>query len=292
MQGIWFDLKRIFDDKKLFVIVLVSPVLIMILFASFIIPMLFTSKQIGFNIALFNEDKSPEIEMYLSHILKAKSLSDVVHVYPVNQYEKGIELVKEDKVSAFVHIPQAVYQDLEKGEDVSYEIVGLKHHFFEVQLLKMTFDSSFGHVGRGQNVLNLAHDIVLEYDMSKHKVKDFEESLTQSAVNGYMNRRKTLGEDGIISPLFEQFAFEYYLSAIFAMFSFLSIVLCINFTSADFNKFIFKRQVLQGIPTSYLYMRRLLSSAIFILIASLSIYPTFLVLQLIDPNLGGYHQHN
>jgi len=292
MRFMIYDLKRMFSGKALVLMCLLSPIIVVLVFSTIIVPMIFTAKGLHFNLAICDEDKGREVNQFITQMVNSKSLADMVSVYPVSTVDDGLELVEGGDVSVLVYIPQNFFADMQKGTEVKVSIISTKAHSLEATLISMTMDSSLSIVGQGQNVMEAAKYMLIEKGESQASANEYFDASMNSAINEYMNRREVLGEGGPLSLTGEYLPVEYYLAAIFSLFAALSMLPLIHFSSVDVMGAILRRGLLCGIGTIRFFLARIISGTIFIVLVQMMLFPTAALLHLAGDNLGGLYANN
>lgn len=286
MRFLLYDLKRMFSGKALVLLCLISPVIVVVIFSSILAPMIYTGKGVHFNLAICDEDKSEPVREFITQMVNSQALADLVSVYPVPDVETGKALVESGDVSVLVHIPAGLFEDMRCGRKVEVSIIATKAHNLEAELISMTLNSSLVAVGESQNLLESVNDMLSAKGVPNEEADAFLSDTTSYAITQYMSRREVLGAGGSLSPLGEYLPIEYYLSAIFSIFSTLAMLPLIHLTSSDASGAIFRRGILCGRRTERFYTARILSGMVFILLVQVMVFPTSQLLKSIG-SIGG-----
>lgn len=289
MRYLICDIKRLFSKKGMVALFILAPAVIMMLFASIIVPMLFTGKGLFFNLAIYQEDNSLEVNSFVYHITHVKSISELTRIIEVDSVDEGVELLKTQQVSVFLHIPSDIMPRMQQRETVTVSIFGTQAHAMEVSLITMTLGEALLTVGQSQNQLEGAKAIILSKGVPLESVDGYVYRVTMDAILEYMNRRQILGKSGTISPLGDYLPVEYYLAAVFAMFAALAMLPLLHFTAADLSGSIFHRGLASGRGVLHFYLARLCSGTIFILLVLLMVLPTSSLLAASDALIGGLY---
>lgn len=292
MRFLLYDLKRMFSGKALVILSLLSPIIVTLVFSAVVAPMIYTAKGLHFNLAMCDEDQSEPVHEFVNQLINSQALSDIVSVYPVTTLDNGIAMLDNGDVSVLIHIPPNIFENIRAGKAVEVSIYSTKAHALEAELISMVLDSSLSAVGKSQNLLESAKNIVVIKGVSETDSELFLENSTSFAITEYMNRREVLGEGGTLSPMGEYLPIEYYLSAIFSVFAALSILPLIHFTANDASGSILRRGLLCGQGTVRFFSVRILSGMIFILLVQLMLVPASLLLNLSGELLGGSYATN
>jgi hypothetical protein len=156
------DIRRLFSKKALVALFVLAPIAVILLFGSIIAPMIFTGKGLHFNLAILQEDESLEVRTFIFQMVHSEALSDLVTLVPVDSVESGLERVKNNEVSVFLHIPRGVIESLSNQESLRIPIYSTSSHALELSLISMTLGHSLMMVGQGQNQMVLTREILVE----------------------------------------------------------------------------------------------------------------------------------
>lgn len=289
MRYLICDLKRLFSKKGMVVMFILAPAVIMLLFVSVIVPMLFTGRGLFFNLAIYQEDNSLEVNSFVYHITHVKSISELTRITEVDSLQEGIDLLEANQVSVFLHIPSDIMPMLQRRETVTIPIYSTKAHAMEQSLITMTLGQALLTVGQSQNQLEGAKEVILSKGVPLEAVDGYVYRVTMDAILEYMDRRQILGKSGTISPMGDYLPVEYYLAAVFAMFAALAMLPMLHFTAADLSGSIFHRGLASGRSMLQFLLARLGSGALFIMLVLLMVFPTSLMLKLSDALIGGLY---
>lgn len=292
MRFLICDIRRLFSKKATLLLCVLAPVLVMFIFASILVPMLFTGKGLHFNLAILQEDKSLEVRAFISQLVHSHALADLVTLYPVESLDVGLGLLEKQEVSVLIHIPPSVLDDIRNQKPVKITIYSTPEHAMEQSLITMTLGQSLLLVGHGQNQMEAAKQVVMAEGVALPDADIFLRDLTYKALNQYMNRRQVLGESGSLSPLADYLPAEYYLAAIFALFSSIAMLPLIHLTASDLSGSIFRRGLVCGRGYIQFFLARICSGTLFILLVLLMVFPTTLLLNLADQFFGSAYQGN
>jgi hypothetical protein len=273
MRFFLLDVKRIFTKKGTVILCLTLPMAVMLIFAAVAAPMLMTGKGLRYNIAIYNEDPSEPVREFISRLVNSEALRELVSVYPVQDAKTGRRLLEQDAVSVFLHIPPDLFKNIQAGEPSKIEIIGSKAHSLEMSLLKMTLYDSLVPVGKAENMLQEAVNILSD-SMEPSEAGALLNDITNDAIREYMNRRLVLGDRRMLSPVSEYLPVEYYLGAVFSLFAALSMLPLIGFTARDVSGSVLRRGIAAGQGTSRFFCVRVCSGMLFILLVMLTLFPT------------------
>lgn len=275
MKYILFDLKRAFEKKSLIILCVISPVIVMLLFGSIVAPLLFTAKITKFNVAIVNDDKSEEVNVFIDQLVNSKALKDLVVSYPAQSVEDGYEMLEKNEVLVLVHIPKGLMSSIKSNTKTNIELYSIKGHYLESELIKMTLESSLSTVAKGQNLLEYSTKFISAKNISNEKLNLFTSEMTDDAIHEFMNRREVLSQAGTLSPIGAYIPIEYYTGVIFAFFAALAMLPISAMTSEDMLKNVLKRGFLYDGRYLGYYFGRLISGAALICLILLLVYPSY-----------------
>lgn len=289
MRFLTYDLKRMFSGKSLVLMCIFSPIVVVLLFSLVVAPMIYTANGLHFNLAICDEDKSEEVNQFIRQMVNSQALADIVDVYPVGSVDIGLTLVENDDVSVLIHIPKDFFENMKNGNMLRVPIYAKKSHALESKLISMSLNSSLALVGKSQNVMESAQEIIVDLGESEENAEIFLDDATSAAITDYMNRREVFGEGGALSPMGEYMPVEYYLSAIFSLFAALSMLPIIHFSAVDVSGAILRRGLLCGMGSVRFFLTRIVSGACFVLLVQLMLFPTSFLLRIAGDVLGGVY---
>lgn len=292
MQFLLCDMKRIFSNKKTVLLCVISPIIVVLVFATIVAPMLITSKSISYNLAICNKDNSPVVTFFIDKLLSSAVLEDIINVYPVQTKEIGENLVKENKVSAFVYISECFFSEMQKGNDVNIDVIYNETHALESYLIAITLKSALSTLGQSENVYQETRNMLLEQGLTENQADDFLKDSIEFAIMKYMSRRAVLGEIGVSSPWGEYLPLEFYLGALFSLFAALSMLPLIHFSNKDTNSSILTRGLLTGNNNMKFYFSRLFSGMLFIFLVIVMIIPTAFIINFSGNFMGSDYNGN
>ena len=292
MRFLRFDFKRLFSGKALMLLCLLSPILVVFIFTSVVSPMIYTAKGLHFNLAIFDEDGSEAVSTFITQMLNSQALLSLVDAYPVKSAEDGLALIESGEVSVLIHVPEGLFEKMRSGQAVQVKIISTKAHALEANLSAMALTSALEIVGKSQNVMEAARQILRDKGVSDSDADSYLSNATETAIKRYMTRREAMGNGGPVSPLGEFLPVEYYISAIFVLFAALAMLPLIHFTAADSSGAILRRGLLCGIGTGRFFMARIVSGTTVVFLVLTMLFPTALLLKLGDTVLGGTYANN
>ena len=167
---ILFDIKRLFGHGKTAIIAILSPIPVLLLFATFLIPFLTTDSGAKLSIALYNADTDEGFDELVNMIIAPEVSSGRAVIYPVKDIETGKKLVEEGKVAAFLYIPPNTYTDPMNGKRAVIEYYYSKEHAFDSLMFYASAQSSLSVFGQGIRIVYLSTDIALEKGITEEEV--------------------------------------------------------------------------------------------------------------------------
>lgn len=269
-----YDMKRYFGNKKIIILYMVAPILVMLLFTSIVAPLLFTAEITKFNIAIYNEDKSEPVNIFIDQLVNSKALKDLVVAYPTNSIKDGLAMVAAKEVVVFIHVPKNLFNNIRKQKESYVNLYSTHGHQLETTLIKMTLNSSLETVGKGQNLIEASKQLLIKKGINLQESEAFIAKATDDAIVDFMHRREILGEKGTISPIGGYLPIEYYMGAIFTVFAGLTMIPLVHITTRDISGSIYQRGLLSGYGTSYFYFARILSGFLLTSLVLSMVFPT------------------
>lgn len=282
MKYILFDLKRVFENKVLIIICIISPIITMLLFGSIIAPLLFTAKITKFNVAIINEDKSVEVNTFLNQMLNSQALEDLVVAYPAETIEDAMQMLENQDVLIVIHIPKQLLDSIRLSKKTYIDLYSQKGHDLEIALIKMTLNSSLSTVEKGQNLIEYSTQFLLQKNISQGKLETFISDITTLAINEFMSRRAILSQEGMISPIGEYLPIEYYIGAIFTFFAALAMIPIAGITSRDMQNNVLQRGFLWSERWRWYFIGRVLSGVVLISLIILLVYPATMLSSILN----------
>ena len=90
-----YDIKRLFGHGKTAILAIFSPVLILLLFATFLAPMLSAGEGTKITCAFLNEDETESVKTLMDLIIGAEIDEGAGAVYPVKDIATGKKVVED-----------------------------------------------------------------------------------------------------------------------------------------------------------------------------------------------------
>ncbi|MBR3637432.1 MAG: ABC transporter permease [Lachnospiraceae bacterium] len=272
-----YDIKRLFGHGKTAILAIFSPVLILLLFATFLAPMISAGEGTKITCAFLNEDETESVKTLMDLIIGAEIDEGAGAVYPVKDIATGKKVVEDEKVSAFFYIPPNMYEDTMNGEMVDLDFYYSQAHAFESLIFYSTVNSSMSVFGQGIRMVYIAGAIALDHGVPKEEILRLWNEGSEQLFQIYMNRGKIIGSSGIFLPGGD-YPLRFAIAILFTICSYCVSFPIIYLTNSDVSVLYRKR----NIPTEKLvgyYFARLLSGAVLILCTFAIMYPVARVIR-------------
>ncbi len=268
---IFFDIKRLFGHGKTAILAVFSPIIALLLFATFLAPMLATGEGVKVSCAFLNEDETPSVRNMMDLVIGAEMSEGAAVVYPVKDVPTGKRLVEDGKVSAFFYIPSNMYTDTMNGNKVDLDFYYTKEHAFETFVFYTYMKSSLSVFGQGIRMVYIAGEIALDHGVSVQKVLDLWSEGSERLFKIYMNRGKIIGSSGIFNPGGD-YPLRFGMAVLFTICSYFVSFPIIYLTNQDISDLFHKRNIPSKNLAGY-YFARLVSGAVLILCTFSIMYP-------------------
>ena len=274
MKLIAIDFKRVFAGWGTVLLCVLAPFCVMLTLSLVAMPMFATTKLTKFSAMLCDEDGSEPVRQFITQLVNSQALKDLIAVYPVATPDKGMELLKSGDATIFIHIPPHMFDDMSQKRHVQLDIYAAPGHELEVAVVRSALSDSLAAVGKSENILELAYWSVRGAGVPQKQSDDFFSKTMDYAINQYMSRREVFGDMGVITPLGDLVPVQYYLAAVYTLFSALAALPLSRKTANDLNGTLLRRGVLAGHNASRFFFARILSGMAFILLILLTLIPT------------------
>lgn len=283
MRFLYYDIKRMFQSKRTLALCILAPIVVMIIFSTVITPLIFKFYETNkFTIAIYNEDGTEFSKEFINYMVNSKSLKDLVEPFSVPSKEMGKKLLKSGKVLVFVHVPRDTYNNITQSKPTKIHVHGMDAHVFEASLISITLESALDWVGKGENVLGVSTDFILDKGASAEEANAFYGRMVDLGLDYAMDRRAILAKEGTVTPIDEYLPIQYYLSAIFALFAGIAILPLVRFTSNDLNSSVLQRSFVGQRGIAYFIGARILSGALFITLILTMVFPAGIITSAIN----------
>ena len=272
-----YDIKRLFGHGKTAFLAMFSPVLILLLFATFLAPLLAVGEGTKITCAFLNEDETESVKTLMDLVVGAEIDEGAGAVYPVKDVATGKKVVEDGKVSAFFYIPSDMYEGTMNGEMVDLDFYYSQAHAFEALIFYSTVNSSMSVFGQGIRMVYIAGAIALEHGVPKEDILRLWNEGSEHLFQIYMNRGKIIGSNGIFNPGGD-YPLRFAVAILFTICSYCVSFPIIYLTNSDVTGLYRKRNIPTGKLVGY-YFARLLSGAVLILCTFAIMYPVARVIR-------------
>ena len=116
-----YDIKRLIGNVRTVLIAVLCPLAALFVFFIFLMPMLTEDKKTYNTCALLLEDDNEDFVRLIDTLLAGIEKRQTATVYPVKDEETGMKLLKEGKVTIFLHIHPKTYDRLMDGDAVDMD---------------------------------------------------------------------------------------------------------------------------------------------------------------------------
>lgn len=268
-----YDLKRLFANKVTLVLSIITPVVTLALFASVVVPLMFSYRVVEkARVIILNEDEDEYMEEVFQEIVGEQSIQNVVSVEFVRSLEEGIAQVEEGQAIFFFVINEETMMNFYYREPSVVDVWVSSGDDFETAL----FLPIFGHVVDMFNQSQLGLDYILDEMLTFADVNESYDQFNDVMIylGIQMLNRSDLYEMEGISPLGKFLPIEYYISSLFSLFLGFGMIPLIGYNVSDFQSTAFTRGVAHfRWPYTFL-LTRVLTGSMYILLVS---FPMLLV---------------
>ncbi|MBR4168809.1 MAG: ABC transporter permease [Lachnospiraceae bacterium] len=266
-----YDIKRLFGHGKTAILAVLSPIPVLLLFASFLIPFLSADTGSKLSCAIFNEDTTERFTKVVDYVVAPEVKNGTAVVYPVQDFDTGIRLVQEGKVAAFFYIPAETYSRSMHGEVAELQFYYSREHAFEAEMFLTSMKSTLSVFGQGIRIVYLAADLATEKGLTTQDILNIWEEGSVDLINVHLHRGRIIGMKGVFTP-----GNDYYLrfgmGALFAICAYFVSFPVMYLTGLDVSNILKKRSLPQRNLTLF-YFARLISGTVLILLAFSIMYP-------------------
>ena len=275
--SVFYDIKRLFGHGKTAFLAMFSPVIVLLLFGTFLAPMLTTDHVTKVSCAFLNEDATPSVSALMDIVVGAEVSEGVGVVYPVKDISTGKRLVEEGKVSAFFYVPPEMYEDAMNGKGVDLDFYYSQAHSFEALIFYTILDSSLSVFGQGIRMVYIAGEIAGEHDVSNERVIELWNEGSEQLFQLYMNRGKIIGSSGFFNPGGD-YPLRFAMAILFTICSYCVSFPIIYLTNLDVSE-LFRKRNISGRNRAGYYFSRLASGTVLVLCTFLIMYPVARVIR-------------
>jgi len=268
---IWFDIKRLFGHGKTAILAMLSPIPVLLLFATFLVPLFTIDAGSILSIAIYNADTNEDFTEMVNMLIAPEVAEGRAIFYPVNDSETGIKLVNEGKVAAYLYIPPDTYTDPMNGNRAVLEFYYSQEHAFEALMFFASVRSTLSVFGQGVRIVSSAADIALAKGVTQEEAIILWEEGSDELIDVHLHRGRIIGKSGVFSPG-NDYHLRFLMAGLFAVCSYFVSFPIIYLTGLDISEVFGKRNISKGNLAGF-YFARLFSGTLLIMCAFLIMYP-------------------
>ena len=268
---ILLDIKRLLGHGKTAVLAIFSPVIIILLFAVFLVPLLSAGEGAKITCAYLNKDDTDSVRVMMNMIVEAEIQEGRGYIYPVKDIATGKNLVEENKVSAFFYIPPNMYNDAMSGKKTQLDYYYSRAHSFESYIFYTAVNSSLSVLGEGIRMVYIAGEIAMTHGVTAEEIIQLWNEGSNQLFHILLNRGQIIGEKGVFNPGGD-YPLRFAVAALFALCSYFAAFPVIYLTNLDISTLYPKRNFPMKNLVGY-YFARLTSGTFLILCTFFVMYP-------------------
>jgi ABC-2 type transport system permease protein len=260
---LYFDVKKYFSKKTDFILLTITPFIIIFLFSYALSSGLFNKKNIEpFHMAVVNKDESFETEFILKHLEESEAVRGLIKIEYAS-YDKAVNMLKNGEVAAVVVIPENMSQNINNEVLSEIRILESGNYPFQVSIIREILGKGIELINSANTVLNTMWGILGETGLEReYLVRRYNEM----AVNFYLNilsRYRIICQKGFISSMEGFLPVEYYIISIVVIFIMLNSMFTIRTVQDDIENNTLGRLVQNGItPLKYIMVKYMSSTAV------------------------------
>jgi len=267
LKLLFYELKRLFNNRSSLLSAVVCPLIVLYVLSGSLIPGLFSHRQLeGVTISVLNETKADEVDMLLRNLTSAESVDSFLKIDYVTDIDGGLEAIKTRKSVAFVHIPEALHDEMTsggKGEIIYYDgNTGRPASFLIYSIL----DSGLTGINKAQEAAETVFSGMRELGYSYSEAADEFNGLAMNVFSRALNRSEVFDERRV-SPFGNLLGIEYYSISVIIIFALLASTILASTMSHDVNSEMLARGLPAGNNAVFL-LAKFVSGTIFIFVVS------------------------
>ena len=267
LKLIYYDLKRLFANKLTLALSIITPVVTLLLFASAIVPLLFSNRVVDkTTVAVLIEDQDEYLRMVFEEVINTPTIEDVVVIELVDSRQTGIAMTEEGEAALFVLLPENGMQNFYYRRPSTVDLWISPHYEMENALFLPVFDHVVQMFNRSQLGLDYVLDEMLTFAETEESYTRFNDLMIMIGLR--MLNRSSLYDLHGISPLGKFLPLEYYVSALFAMFLAFGIIPIVGYNVQDFQSTAFTRGVAHFRWQYTFVLTRVITGTLFILLVT------------------------
>ncbi len=260
------ELKKMFYRKSLLLISLLSPVIVLIIFASVMIPSLIRFNEVGIINNVFIEDKSPVINIFINSYIEkttGNNSKSLLKVRKVDSYQEGYKLLSDNDANIFTYIPEHTIDKILASEKFDINIYTKLAYAFEASIYVHDLQKNISLAEKLSPSYKIISQFLYDQGLSDEQV---EESIlaSQKIAGRKFAFRKAMFDYASAAIKKNNIPVLYYIVSIVTIFISLGMLPIVWFTSVDLNSVLIKRSAFKGSLKLRYLIAKLLASALFI----------------------------
>lgn len=268
---IFYDMKRLFGHGKTAFLAILSPVPVLLLYAVFFIPILTSDNDAVIAAAIYNADENDNFAELVNLVVTPEVSKGMARIYPVKEFETGMNLVEEGKVSAYLYIPAHTYEDSMSGKRVVTEYYYSPKHSFDALTFYASLKSTLSVFGQGIRNVRLAAELAKEKGVSDEEIITLWQEGSEELIDVHLHRGRIIGKNGVFAPGSDYYL-RFALGCLFAVCAYFVSFPVMYLTAIDTSETFKRRNPPEGNLPGY-YLARLFSGTLLILCSFLIMYP-------------------
>ena len=266
-----YDIKRLIGNVRTVLIAVLCPLAALFVFFIFLMPMLTEDKKTYNTCALLLEDDNEDFVRLIDTLLAGIEKRQTATVYPVKDEETGMKLLKEGKVTIFLHIHPKTYDRLMDGDAVDMDFYYNSVHAMDALAFSRALRSAASVYGQGLKIVRVSAEMAEENGVDSDTVNEKWDEGMSDVIRLNTSRGRIMGYETVFSPGGD-FPGEYYLGLICVLCGLIATFSGVYLTSGDVNE-IYSSRKLSGGDSVRFFFSRLLSEALLILLTFAVLLP-------------------
>ncbi len=260
------ELKKMFYRKSLLLISLLSPVIVLIIFASVMIPSLIRLNGVGIINNVFIEDKSPVINIFINSYVEkttGNNSKSLLKIRKVNSYQAGYKLLSDNDANIFTYIPADTIDKILASEKFDINIYTKLAYAFEASIYVHDLQKNISLAEKLSPSYRLVAQFLSARGLNDEQV-DKSILASQKIAGRKFAFRKAMFDYASAAIKKNDIPVLYYIVSIVTIFISLGMLPIVWFTSVDLNSVLIKRSAFKGSLKLRYLVAKLLASALFI----------------------------
>jgi len=223
-----FEVKRYFSNTALLIIACVVPILLIVTLLGSMLPVLFRGAELNdIDIALFNEDSTFETNMIIRHLAEADSVEDFIDIIEVDSLLEGEEMLEDNQVSAIIHIPKNLQENLYQGKSQTLYFYAGEGNKQIVRLIYDMLDSGLNNINQAQKSVDIVYYSMRDMGYSSADASVKYRSMAEDLFTNIISRSDIYTDYSEVSATGDYLNIEYYLiSTLLLSLFFLALPIC------------------------------------------------------------------